>query len=110
MSNSILTGSICLTDIPRSQMKKVMCKDGVERIYLNVAVVPRKTPQTFSGNGASRTYTHFISCAPRKEERVDGENYIIGDLETRSFDNQRPTPEAISIAPAVSPADPDLPF
>ena len=33
----ILTGSICLSDIPREQMKKVVCKDGKERIYLNVA-------------------------------------------------------------------------
>lgn len=40
----ILTGSICLSDIPREQMKKVVCKDGKERIYLNVAVIERKEP------------------------------------------------------------------
>ena len=33
-----LFGSICLSDIPREQMKKVMCKDGVERIYVNVFI------------------------------------------------------------------------
>lgn len=32
---SSLFGSICLSEIPREQMKKVMCKDGKERIYLN---------------------------------------------------------------------------
>lgn len=30
---AILSGSICLSDIPREQMKKIKCKDGVERIY-----------------------------------------------------------------------------
>ncbi len=40
----ILTGSICLSDIPREQMKKVICKDGKEKIYLNVAVIERKEP------------------------------------------------------------------
>ena len=27
---AILSGSICLSDIPREQMKKIKCKDGVE--------------------------------------------------------------------------------
>ncbi len=39
---AILSGSICLSDIPREQMKKIKCKDGVERIYVNVAVIERK--------------------------------------------------------------------
>ena len=38
---AILSGSICLSDIPREQMKKIKCKDGVERIYVNVAVIER---------------------------------------------------------------------
>lgn len=110
-NNSILTGSICLTDIPKSQMKKVMCKDGKERIFLNVAVITKKTPQTFTNNGVARTYTHFISCAPKKEERIDGENYILGDLETRVFTPQSPTAEDIAAAPSVAPNEtPDLPF
>lgn len=109
-NNSILTGSICLTDIPRDQMRKVMCKDGKERIYLNIAVITKKTPQTFTNNGTSRTYTHFVTCAPKKEERVDGVNYILGDLETRTFAPvNAPTPEDIASAPAVAPNE-DLPF
>ena len=39
---AILSGSICLSDIPREQMKKIKCKDGVERIYVNVAVIERR--------------------------------------------------------------------
>lgn len=108
-NNSLLTGSICLSDIPRSQMKKVMCKDGKERVYLNIAVIARKQPQSFTNNGVARTFTHFISCAPKKEERVDGENYIMGDLETKTFAPQSPTTEDINNAPSVGP-DVDLPF
>lgn len=107
-NDSILTGSICLSDIPREQMKKVMCRDGKERIYLNVAVIERKQPQTFTDGGVSRTYTHFITCAPKKEERSENVNYIIASLETRNFGPATPTPETIASAPAVT--DDDMPF
>ena len=83
-NNTFLTGSICLTDIPVSQMKKVMCKDGKERVFLNVAIFAKKQPQTFG----DRTYTHFISCAPKKEERIEGENYI-KVIQTSDTDNGR---------------------
>lgn len=111
-NNSLLSGSICLSDIPKSQMRKVMCKDGKERIYLNVAVITKKQPQTFtSENGVAHTYTHFITCAPKKEERIDGVNYILGDLETRTFTPQSPTPEDVANAPSIAPGkNPDLPF
>lgn len=69
----ILTGSICLSDIPREQMKKVICKDGKEKIYLNVAVIERKEPSQFG-------HTHFITCAPKQEERKEGIQYIFGDF------------------------------
>lgn len=111
-NNSLLSGSICLSDIPKSQMRKVMCKDGKERIYLNVAIITKKQPQTFtSENGVAHTYTHFITCAPKKEERIDGVNYILGDLETRTFTPQSPTPEDVANAPSIAPGEnPDLPF
>lgn len=111
-NNSILTGSICLSDIPREQMKKVKCRDGVERIYLNVAVIARKTPQSFDEGDRKRTLTHFISCAPKKEDRADGVKYIIGDLETRTFGTAPvvlPSVADIDNAPAVG-NDSDLPF
>lgn len=66
----MLTGSICLSDIPREQMKKVVCKDGKERIYLNVAVIERREPSQFG-------HTHFITCAPKQEERKEGTQYIL---------------------------------
>ena len=55
---AILSGSICLSDIPREQMKKIKCKDGVERIYVNVAVIERKEKSQFG-------HTHFITCSPK---------------------------------------------
>jgi hypothetical protein len=91
MADSILSGSICLSNIPRDVMRKVICKDGKERIFLNVAVIEKKNPQTFTNNGVSRTYTHFITCSPKKEERIEGVNYIIGDLETRVFATNAPS-------------------
>lgn len=82
-----------------------MCKDGKERIFLNIFVGEKKEPATFGNN----TYTHFVSCAPKKEERVDGEQYFIGDLQTFNPQPSIPSPEQIACAPSVSPAD-DLPF
>lgn len=106
-NNSFLTGSICLSDIPKSQMKKVVCKDGKQRIFLNVAIFAKKNPQAFG----ERTYTHFISCAPKKEERIEGENYIICDLETRESKPMAPTTEDVANASGFAPnEEPDLPF
>lgn len=102
---SSLYGSICLSDIPRSQMKKVKTKDGKEKIYLNIFIGERKEPVTFD----DRTYTHFVSCSPKKEERVEGENYFIGDLQTYNPQPSAPTAEQINEAPPVSEEDP-LPF
>lgn len=102
---SSLYGSICLSDIPRSQMKKVKTKDGKERIYLNIFIGERKEPVTFN----DRTYTHFVSCSPKKEERVEGENYFIGDLQTYNPQPSAPTAEQINEAPQVSEED-SLPF
>lgn len=97
-----LLGSICLSDIPKEQMKKVQCKDGSTRIYLNISVVERKTPSKFG-------HTHFISCAPKKDERKDGVNYIIGDLKEYKPVSSTPTTEDIDKAPSVG-SDDDLPF
>ena len=102
---SSLYGSICLSDIHRSQMKKVKTKDGKEKIYLNIFIGERKEPVTFD----DRTYTHFVSCSPKKEERVEGENYFIGDLQTYNPQPSAPTAEQINEAPPVSEEDP-LPF
>lgn len=98
----ILTGSICLSNIPREQMKRIMCKDGIERIFINIAVIERKEKGQYGD-------THFVSCAPKKDERKDGVNYVIGDLKRYEPQPSSPTPEQINAAPSISPSD-DLPF
>lgn len=102
---SSLFGSICLSDIPREQMKKVTCKDGKERIFLNIFIGERKEPQRFG----ERVYTHFVSCSPKREERIEGVNYFIGDLETFNPQPIQPTTEMIAQAPSLLPDD-ELPF
>lgn len=102
---NLLYGSICLSDaIASGQAKKVLCKDGQTRVYLNISVVEKKQPQELNG----KLYTHFVSCAPKQEERKEGVQYIIGDLQT--YTPQLVTPSAEEIAQAP-PADlNDLPF
>lgn len=97
----ILTGSICLSDIPKELFKKVKCNDGVERIYVNVAILERKETSKFG-------HTHVMSCSPKKEERKEGVNYFCGDFKEFVAQANNPTPEQISEAPSVS-AD-ELPF
>ena len=101
---ALLIGSICLSNIPRSEMKKIKCKDGVERVFLNVAVVERKEKSQFG-------HTHFITCAPKQEERKEGTNYIFGDLKVYEPEPQMPTAEEIAAAPPIPPMDDsELPF
>lgn len=109
--SKFLTGSICLSDIPKQLIKRVMCQDGTERLYLNVAVMERREPKTFEGRDGkpSRTLTHFISCAPPKDKREEGVNYFIGDLETRGEAIAAP-PAAIDIESAPSANISELPF
>jgi hypothetical protein len=41
-----LYGSICLSDIPKELMKKVMTAKG-EKIFLNISIGEKKEPVTF---------------------------------------------------------------
>ena len=91
-------GSICLSDIPKRLFKKA--ENG--KVYLNISIHKRKEVGKFG-------HTHFISCAPRKEEQQDGEFYICGDLkEYVPAGTQAPTTDDINNAPAA--ANDDLPF
>lgn len=94
-----LIGSICLSDIPRSEMKKVMCRDGKERIYVNIAVVERKS---VADNGD----THFLTCEPKQEFRKEGVKYIFGNLKPLKFQHEGPSEEDIQNAQPVE----DAPF
>lgn len=101
MAKEILIGSICFSDIPKEVIKAVECKDGQIRNYFKVAIIER--------NYVSRLgYTHFISCSPKKEERKEGVNYIIGDVKPLERKESTPTPEEIDNAPIADPDD--LPF
>ncbi len=105
--SQLITGSICLSNIPKEVIKKIECKDGVTRAFVNIAIFERREPITFG----DRTYTHSVSCAPKKEERVDGVNYYIGDLSSREVGEQKqPTPEQIDQAQAIADDDDLLPF
>lgn len=107
MTNIFLTGSICLTDIPKELIKEYNGKK-----YLNVAVGTRKEAKTFTNkDGSSRTLTHYMTCAPRQDQRKEGVNYFIADFEERNT-------KTTSTAPSVSDIDDaqtttkidDLPF
>ena len=96
----MLYGSICLSDIPKRLFKKVQVKDGSEKIFLNVKVVRRKEVGKYG-------HTHFVSCEPRQDERVEGENYMCGEMKEYA-PKSTITPESIDSAPAVD--ETELPF
>lgn len=99
----LIYGSICLSAVPKELFKKVRCKDGQERVYLNIKVVRRKEVSRFGD-------THFVSCAPRQEEQVDGVNYICGDMKEYVPQQQQRAVSQEDIAAAPKASDDDLPF
>lgn len=102
-----LSGSINLTKIPKECFKKVTMKDGTTAVFLNIRIGKRKNPVEFGG----KTIDHYVSCAPKKDERVEGVNYFIGDL-SEWTDNPQPkgmvSTETVYNAPVAD--DDDLPF
>lgn len=107
----ILFGSLNLSKaIEAGQVKKVTLRNGEEALFLKIAVMEKKEPKTFDNpDGTSRTYTHTVSCAPKREEQVEGVNYFIADLETyEQAPAAQPTPEDVAAAPAAGYGD--LPF
>lgn len=83
-------GSICLTDIPKHVIRTYAATG---KMYLSFAIIERKEVGT---NGE----THFISCQPRKEERQEGVNYIIGDIKPFVEPRVRPSVDDINKAEA----------
>lgn len=76
----VLTGSICLTDIPKELIKVVETKQTdpatgkpVVKKFLSLAVMELGDVSKFGD-------THIISCAPKKEERIEGRTYIVGNF------------------------------
>ncbi len=97
------SGSIDLSRVPKECFREVTLKNGEVHTFLNLALYQRKEPQTFGNH----TYTHFASCAPKKEERKEGVNYIVGDFEERQPLQAAPvSTEEIESAPVAE----HLPF
>ncbi len=96
-------GSIDLTRVPKECYREVTLKNGEKHIFLNLGLFQRKEPVTFG----TTTYTHFLSCAPKKEDRKEGVNYIVGD-----FAESKPNPVAPVTADevAAAPVAEHLPF
>ena len=84
---SFFTGSICLTDIP----KELITTASNGKKYLNIAVFANRDGANQFGN------THFITCAPKKEDRVEGKKYIIGNLKERYSNATLPQTANISV-------------
>jgi len=106
MANEFFYGSLCLSDIPKRLIKRVKCKDGIERSYLDIKVIKRKEPSQYG-------HTHFVSCEPKdQQDRVEGEKYIFGDLkeytgQQKQYVPATPSYEEVYRAPEV---ESDLPF
>lgn len=99
-----LFGSICLSDIPRDQIRRVVTKDGREKLYVSVQIYERRVPRLMGG----RSYTHFVSCAPARAMRRAGVNYIFGDLckgDSHSSAYAPPSPEKIAGSPSIGKSD-----
>jgi len=94
-ANLVLTGSICLSDIPKELIKKV---ESNGKLYLSLAVMELAEPSKFGD-------THFITCAPKKEERIEGRNYIIGNFKKWIPKTEHVTQEQINNAPNLTPEE-----
>lgn len=98
----MIYGSICLSAVPKELFKKVMCKDGEERVFLNMKIVKRKEAGQYG-------HTHFASCEP-KEGKVEGQSYIFGDFKEWIPNPNTESPSTEDIDAAQSAGDSDLPF
>lgn len=87
-------GQICLSNIPKELIKTVTTKDGRVLKYLDITVSQRREPKEFTlPDGSKKVVTHYISCAPKKDLRVEGVNYFIADLQMVSTEaNREPNP------------------
>lgn len=111
--SQIIYGSINLSKANKAgQIKKVTLKDGTTALFLQLAVIEKREPKTFTDEqtGKQRTYTHFVSCAPPKEKQMPDVDYFIGDMQTyETRPSDAPSEEQIAAAEAVEETS-DLPF
>lgn len=128
MASLKYTGRLCLSDIPKELIKILPDKDGNQKAWINISVIENKEPfyrdkkdehgnVIYGPDGKpiqELDSDHFISCAPKKEDRKEGVNYIFGNLRTWVERQQVSAPSAADIANAPSFSDQespvDLPF
>ena len=103
--SDFLFGSINLSKIDKSLIKKVQMKDGTTNLFINVSVSKRKAPSKFGD-------THFLSIAPKDTPKDERSKFIVGDLkEWQEPTPDKPTKEQIDNAPSISKEEEsDLPF
>jgi hypothetical protein len=70
-----MRGYLDLTNLPKSQVKKVKFGDGKEHLIVNIAIF--ETEPSYNNEG-KMTSDHYITCAPKKDERIEGQKYGIG--------------------------------
>ena len=95
--------SICVSDIPKSEIKKA--DNG--KLYMNIVVQKMKAPDKFDNDLT-------VYMGQTKEQRAANiEKSYIGKGKTYEFTGgggSQPTQEEIESAPAVSEEDSNLPF
>lgn len=97
MAKLCYTGSIELTAIPK-EVIKVVEKDGKKKMFLNFGVLEMDTPSKYGD-------THCITCAPKKEEKKEGVNYLCGHLKPWVEKEKQEDPAVVAAAPVASESD-----
>lgn len=96
-----ITGSICVSDIPKSAIKKA--NNG--KLYINIVIAERKEVGKFGE-------THAIFMSQTKEEReAKADKCYIGSGQAYAPKPEAVTADDIASAPAISAVEADdLPF
>ena len=94
-------GFLCLSDIPKDQIRK----GDNGKLYLNVSIGLANKPFQPKPDGV--VYDYYVSCAPKKEERVEGQYYSIGNLHVEPYHTADPS--AATAVPSQEDMS-DLPF
>lgn len=89
------TGSICLDTIPAECIKR----GDNGHLYVQIAIIENDKPIVKNGEVVS---DHFISCAPKKEERKEGAKYIFGNIRTWKERDSIPTAQSINEMPSAA--------
>jgi len=95
----VLFGSICMDDIPAEAIVPVVTRNKdlfgnpIVKKYLNLYLYVKAEPDMY-GN------THFLTCDPKKENRVENHSYIIGNMKPYEY-RDHVTPDQIEAARAT---------